>query len=139
MALVSVMSSDHLSVLYLVGLTYAGAALRYFVSECLNKKHPSFYVGTCVCNIGGSVVSAIAFVAQQVWKSEEPFSSFYTLLSAVISGFSAAFTTMSTYAKETVHLQEKNYLWFIAYSWCSVLCSFVLCISIFSFSIYAWL
>jgi len=137
--LLSAMSADHLSVLYLVGLTYAGAVLRYYVSNCLNKKYPTFYLGTYVCNLGGSVLSAIAYVIQQVWREEEPFSSFHALLSAVISGFSAAFTTMSTYAKETVHLQEKNYSWFVTYSWSSVLISFVLCIIIFSFSVHVWL
>ena len=133
------MNSDHLSVLYLVGLTYAGAALRVFVSEYLNKKHPHFYVGTCVCNMSGSVLSAVAFVIQQAQKGAEPFISCNALLSAVISGFSAAFTTMSTYAKETVHLQEENYSWFITYSWCSVLISFVLCILVFSFSVHTFL
>ena len=137
--LFSAMRTDHLSILYFVGFTYAGATLRYHASNCLNKKCSTFYLGTHICNLGGSVLSAVAYVIQQAWGEEEPFYSFHLLLSGVISGFSAALTTMSTYAKETVHLQEKNYPWFITYSWSSVLISFALCIIIFSFSVRVWL
>ena len=104
--------------------TYIGALLRYYLSKWLNGIFSSFFLGTFVCNVLGSIIAS----AVKLLTKRHSYSLLLTsLLSAQSSGLASALSTMSTYAKETNGLKKKGFGRFVLYAYSTVLFSFALC------------
>ncbi len=85
----------------LVGLgAFIGANARYFITEYwLNRLDPAFYWGTLFVNVTGSIAIGIVYtLISGGLVKDGP----YRFLIAI--GFCGAYTTVSSYAWETMHL-----------------------------------
>lgn len=96
---------------------FFGSISRYWLSNELNKH----VTGTWLANISGAILLAIIFRLYQNEIISEPF---WLILGV---GFSGAYTTFSTFGKETFTLLlERKYLYAALYVLSSLILSFIL-------------
>lgn len=91
----------------------AGCLLRFFVSIKLNRKAPSFPLGTFIVNMFGTMVMAIVWDLQRAPPSDS-FRGFFNhlvacqVLQGISDGFCGCLTTISTWAVELSGLRRKH-------------------------------
>jgi fluoride exporter len=88
---------------------FFGAIARYLLSRAVSGWLGAFPLGTLLVNVSGSFVLGFILYSLAYGKSMSPeLRNFWTI------GFIGAFTTMSTFAYETVRLLElKDYSLFV--------------------------
>ncbi|MFC0523819.1 fluoride efflux transporter CrcB [Pontibacillus salicampi] len=88
-----------------------GSLARYLMGQKWNTGKAQLPVGTWMSNIFGSLLLAILFVLYD----KEMIPSHIWYLGGI--GFSGAYTTFSTFSKETIHLVENRQyrlaLWYV--------------------------
>lgn len=87
---------------------FLGAVFRFLLSRFINNHFTSFPVGTLIVNVTGSFILGIVMYGLLSGKNISPeFRDFSTI------GFIGAFTTMSTFAYESLRLAElSEYMYF---------------------------
>ncbi len=94
--------------LYIGAGGFLGAIARYLISKTASGWVGAFPLGTLLVNVVGSLLLGFIMYSVSFGKTISPeFRSFATI------GFIGAFTTMSTFAYETIRLLElKDYFLF---------------------------
>ena len=87
---------------------FIGAVLRFVLARFINNFFTSFPLGTLVVNVTGSFILGFIIYGVLSGKNISPeFRDFSTI------GFLGAFTTMSTFAYESLRLAElSEYMYF---------------------------
>jgi len=110
-----------LQILYIGIGGFVGAVSRFLVSRYLSNLMPSFPLGTLVVNLAGSFVLGFIVYSLTLGKNISPdVRDFITI--GVLGGF----TTMSTFAYESLRLFELNQIMLFVLN---ILLNLVLCIA----------
>jgi CrcB protein len=95
---------------------YPGALTRHLLGSVLNSKIPSFPLGTFGSNTMGTIVSALAYVFQNL-PQDHCNGTKDAMLQGLVDGYAGCLSTVSTFIAE-MHLLNRRHAWtYVLTSW----------------------